>query len=922
MKNKIKAAISAALTFVMSLSAVNVHASPSDLLYEKTWSRTLTRGVVYKEISRLYKAGWMDIYVLELDAYDDNVGMKVLESASELGGKHTVSDFASTYKVKAAVNADFFGSGTPLSSMGQVARNGHMEAAQNYYNGSANRYAGFWVGTDGTPFIDYVKSSMGLYGAGDVSLEMGAKNKYTDFSKPVYFDRDTMSTTASLDSHRSDLSKIVVREGAIADISGAGETVEVPEDGYIIVMNKATAAANMGKFSVGQRVGFTENENFVFRPEKEMSSVKLGISGGGELLRNGEAVENGLIISGRNPRTMIGVNKDKTKVYVVCVDGRGDSIGATHYEAAELMADLGCYDAIHFDGGGSTTMVVEGEDRELYVANDPSEGTQRRVANAFGVAGVGESTGLSSLDVSVDNEDDIMFSGFGTAVNVKGLDNNLEPAAVTQNVTYSASLKGEWNNNVFTPAEEGDCIITAAAGSAQGTLKVKVLGGAASLGVNIGSGSLDIGESTELSANIINKEGFEIPADSSKVTWTVDDPEVAYVQNGRLYGKGFGDAVVTAECNGAKANIKVTVGTQYASVMSFEAKRKINFSVSGEGVTGSAQQINGVAADGNRSVEIKYGFAADKTTTQSVFAEFDKGIPMPAGTRDISFWYKGGGSGVQLKAIITDANDSSYGMVIDEDLSGGEWRKATVPVPAAATGAIELKKLCVESLNTTDAISGSVYVDNVGAVIGGTAEVSNGGFADPARGDLSAIGGDELTVFGQTKSGSKGAAFTSLLEKMRLNANLLVFTGASDISGADVVWQNDYSTRETNYFSVIDLASGSGTLTANGSEQLRYLHSYLNDMSKKNVVICLDKDLLSSTGIKSAREREAILDILKEAVLEHDKNIIVVSGTGTSTSVTLKDGIRYINLAGLSESSLKYLRIKGDANGFRYEIEQ
>ncbi|MBQ9519289.1 MAG: hypothetical protein IJR59_05285, partial [Firmicutes bacterium] len=305
MKNKIKAAISAVIAFIMSLSAVNVQASSSDLLYEKVETRTLTKGVVYKEISRLYKAGWMDIYAVEIDAHDDNVGMKVLESASELGGKHTVSDFADTYKVKAAVNADFFGSGTPMSSMGQVARNGKMEAAQNYYNGSANKYAGFFVGTDGTPFIDYVKSTMGLYGAGDVGLEMGAKNKYTDFSKPVYFDRNAISSTAAIDSHRNDLVKIVVNEGAIVDISGAGETVEVPSlesGGYVIVMNKSTAAAQLGKFYVGQRVGFTENENFVFRPEKEISSVQLGISGGGEILRNGETVENGLIISGRQPR--------------------------------------------------------------------------------------------------------------------------------------------------------------------------------------------------------------------------------------------------------------------------------------------------------------------------------------------------------------------------------------------------------------------------------------------------------------------------------------------------------------------------------------------------------------------------------------------------------------------------------------------
>ena len=75
MKNKIKALFSAFLACIMSLMPVNVHASASDLLYEKVSERTLTKGVVYKEISRLYKAGWMDIYVLEIDAHDENVGL-------------------------------------------------------------------------------------------------------------------------------------------------------------------------------------------------------------------------------------------------------------------------------------------------------------------------------------------------------------------------------------------------------------------------------------------------------------------------------------------------------------------------------------------------------------------------------------------------------------------------------------------------------------------------------------------------------------------------------------------------------------------------------------------------------------------------------------------------------------------------------
>lgn len=133
-----------------------------------------------------------------------------------------------------------------------------------------------------------------------------------------------MTSSKQLDATYSTLSKIVVSNKVITKIAGPKEVVDIPEDGFIIVMNKATAAANLSKFSVGMSADFSENETFVFRPTKTIDNIDFGISGGGELLRNGEYVSQGLIIgqNARNPRTMVGVSKDKSKIYIVCIDGR------------------------------------------------------------------------------------------------------------------------------------------------------------------------------------------------------------------------------------------------------------------------------------------------------------------------------------------------------------------------------------------------------------------------------------------------------------------------------------------------------------------------------------------------------------------------------------------------------------------------
>lgn len=78
-------------------------------------------------------------------------------------------------------------------------------------------------------------------------------------------------------------------------------------------------------------------------------------------------------ISGDNPRTVIGVVDDNHLLFVV-VDGRSaTSAGLTLAETAELMKSLGAQTAYNLDGGGSSTMVYDGQ-----LVNRPQGGTDER----------------------------------------------------------------------------------------------------------------------------------------------------------------------------------------------------------------------------------------------------------------------------------------------------------------------------------------------------------------------------------------------------------------------------------------------------------------------------------------------------------------------------------------------------------------
>ena len=80
----------------------------------------------------------------------------------------------------------------------------------------------------------------------------------------------------------------------------------------------------------------------------------------------------------RHPRTAVGIMADG-RVLLVVVDGRSlRSGGASIVGLANLMRSLGAVDALNLDGGGSSTMVVNGR-----VVNSPSDGHERAVTSAL-----------------------------------------------------------------------------------------------------------------------------------------------------------------------------------------------------------------------------------------------------------------------------------------------------------------------------------------------------------------------------------------------------------------------------------------------------------------------------------------------------------------------------------------------------------
>jgi exopolysaccharide biosynthesis protein len=87
-------------------------------------------------------------------------------------------------------------------------------------------------------------------------------------------------------------------------------------------------------------------------------------------------------------RTAIGWSQDRKQLILVVIDhwSKLHLHGVEPDQMAQIMRDLGAYEAYMFDGGGSTEMVVRPKPgAKVSIRNHPSDGRERRIPIGFGI---------------------------------------------------------------------------------------------------------------------------------------------------------------------------------------------------------------------------------------------------------------------------------------------------------------------------------------------------------------------------------------------------------------------------------------------------------------------------------------------------------------------------------------------------------
>lgn len=109
------------------------------------------------------------------------------------------------------------------------------------------------------------------------------------------------------------------------------------------------------------------------------------ISGKNNMLVDGYRVESLVFHDARHPRTAVGLSEDRRFMWWLIIEGRqpGHADGVYMDELYAMFVQLGAYNAMNWDGGGSTTLVMDGQ-----IINDlpPQErqGIGRAIGNSIG----------------------------------------------------------------------------------------------------------------------------------------------------------------------------------------------------------------------------------------------------------------------------------------------------------------------------------------------------------------------------------------------------------------------------------------------------------------------------------------------------------------------------------------------------------
>ncbi|MCI9890146.1 phosphodiester glycosidase family protein [Micrococcales bacterium 31B] len=705
-----------------------LHGADSTLLTHR--STPIAPGLTLTSFQRLQPGGWVTGHVMNADLTTPTLGLDLADGGTVSGSNDTVENFATQAHAVAAVNGDYFDMNATDAPAGTNVSSAGVRTI------AATPRPSFTV-AEGRAAVQQLMSSASLTW-GDTSVPVAAVNhpRVAENAATLYTEVwGGYSLAASVPPDDESLRVVHIRDEVVIESTTdrARLTLTAPlAPGESLLVARGTAAVSLAPLAPGDAVDVTVGTS---------ATVDLAVGGQEWLVRDGVPTTADAVTAAR---TAVGVSKDGTRITVVSIDGRqGDAHGMTMLELAAFMRDLGAYNALNLDGGGSSTLLARpAGTTSLQLVNRPSDGTQRPVTNALvftssaaaaapkpDARGVQIRPALQSAAGLENPGATLLMPGLSRTVAVTGLDADLAATPVTGKLASS-------RDDIVRPVDKSTAgPLTVVRGVAPGvatldyfakltkrgapardTLDLRVVGPIARLDTSAPTLALESDTSTaRISLEAIDADGNRVPVEPADVQVTAA-PGVAVSADG-LAGfavaaePGARSSAVTFAVLGQSVTVPVTIG--------FDVHPVTDFADPAAWVAATARAAGSLAPatgpEGGPALALDFDFT-QTTATRGMYANPVTPLAVAGQPQSFTLWINGDGQGEWPRLQVTKGDGTSTNLdAPNVDWTG--WRQVTFPVPPGTPYPLSITALRFMETRSTVTYTGHLEVADVVAQV-------------------------------------------------------------------------------------------------------------------------------------------------------------------------------------------------------------
>lgn len=513
----------------------------------------------------------MTIHVLEMDLTNPYVDMQVVNGGDAALSTERPSAMYARFDspghdMIAAHNGDFFTTSSTMYTRSGLSRMGLICDGEIAVNPVSQPL--LYLTPDRVPYIDRVHFNSSVTHNGK-SVTLNALNMpclefntatgtnflslYTEAWGKTIYEYYTGGKIAILKPREGETFKYpsnTTIKAVVESVSDNPGNPTIPA-GCAVLHGVGTSADFIGAMVAGEEI--TINIRTSTNEFPDHIDIDEAIGGSGHIiLQNGEITNIGNPEC--HPRTFMGINKEKTKIYSVVIDGRSSiSAGITLDDQGYVLKALGAWEGVNLDGGGSSVMYINEE-----IKNHTSDGTERYVGNGvifFSKAPVDDNFATLAFEPRAYKVPvTATFRPIVYAYNQYGL---LKSKDVTDAVVTCDEHIGTMKDGIFTATHEQ------ASGYIYATyngLTTKQLVTTVESELNLITDSYIVddrrGYPIQMNSSIGN---FTYDVNAASVDWATSDAEVANIEDGLVYGYKNGAVTLTGVSPNFNGAVNITV---------------------------------------------------------------------------------------------------------------------------------------------------------------------------------------------------------------------------------------------------------------------------------------------------------------------------------------------------------------------------